>query len=716
MKAFPIIILYFLFAFTSNSFAQDQQLTFEDAIYFNRSILPNSLSNISWGANNQYFTYKKNDAYIKMDLSKEISVDTLIKLEELNEILVNIDSINLHRLPSITWETANSFTFQHQQKLLQIEIKNKTAEVLNSWEEDANNQEFSINNDLAYTVDNNLFIASEGQKITITNDSIEGIVNGQTVHRSEFGISNGIFWSPQGNYLAFYKKDQTMVKDYPLVDITAREAELVNTKYPMAGMTNEVVKLGVFNLETQQTTMIQTGDSIDQYLTTVSWGPDEKFVYIGILNRDQNHLWLNQYKVEDGSFVKTLFEEESKTWVEPEHPMHFLKNRKDQFIWFSERDGWMHMYIYNTEGQFVRQLTKGEWGVNDFLGFDETGSKVFFSSTKESPIQKHIYSIGLKKKKAKKLSGDHGTHRAIFSKDMKFFIDSYSSTEVAKVYELRSEQGKLVKEILRDENPLQDYQLGETSLGTLENEDGTELHYRMIKPANFDTAQKYPVFFYVYGGPHAQMVSDKWLGGSNIFMQLMAQKGYVVFTLDNRGTPNRGFAFENAIHRKLGKYEVEDQLVGIDFLLDQNFVDEDRIGIQGWSYGGFMTINLMLEEPGLFKAGVAGGPVIDWKYYEIMYGERYMDTPEQNPEGYKNANLLEKVGALEDQLLIIHGAIDPTVVWQNSLTFIQKAIEENKQVDYFVYPRAEHNVRGINRAHLLEKIYLYLDLHLNAED
>lgn len=714
MRSFTIALFSSLIVLCQVSFAQDKQLTFEDAIYFNSEILPASLSNISWKNDNQ-FTYKANNALVQLGTDKSLVGDTILKLDELNEILVSLDSLELKRFPGIHWKDKGSFTFKNADRLLLTNIEDKSVTVLNSWEEHATNKEFSINNDVAYTIDNNLFIARGGEKITVSNDSLEGIVNGQTVHRSEFGISDGIFWSPKGNLLAYYRKDESMVSDYPLVDVTARVAEVQNTKYAMAGMENEVVKLGIFNLETQETIFVQTGDSIDQYLTNVTWGPDEEFIYISILNRDQNHLWLNKYKVEDGSFVNTLFEEQSTTWVEPELPMTFLKNRKDQFIWFSERDDWMHMYIYNTKGQPVKQLTEGEWGVTSLIGFSESGDRVFFTGTKESPIQKHIYSVGIKKGNVKKLTKEHGSHRAVFSKNNKFFIDSFSSTDVAKAYQVRSEKGKKIKELMRDENPLEEYNLGETTLGVLENKEGIELHYRLIKPANFDTAKTYPVFYYVYGGPHAQLVTDSWMGGANMFMQLMAQKGYVVFTLDNRGTPNRGFAFENAIHRKLGKNEMEDQLVGVDFLLEQDYVDENRLGIQGWSYGGFMTINMLLSEPGLFKAGVAGGPVIDWQYYEIMYGERYMDTPQQNPEGYKNANLLEKAGDLEDHLLIIHGAIDPTVVWQHSLSFVQKSIKERKQLDYFVYPRSEHNVRGIDRAHLLEKMYLYLDNHLRVE-
>ena len=722
MKAFNSLFLaFFLLANlaanaqdTNNQAANDSlQLNFMDAIYFNRNLLPERMSNLQWQKGGESFTYKRNNSLLLATISKKTKVDTLLRLDALNNMLIKLDSLQLKRMPNIKWVEKEVVSFKNQNRLLYVNLKTEEISVINSWEADAENKEFSSKHDVAYTLGNNLYISSNGEKTTLTMDSMPGIVNGQTVHRSEFGIKDGIFWSPKGNALAFYHKDESMVKDYPLVDITAREAEVENTKYPMAGMTNEVVKLGVYNLKTQETIFMQTGDSVDHYLTSVSWGPNEAYIYIGILNREQNHLWLNKYNAQDGSFVQTLFEEQSNTWVEPEKPLYFLQNRDDQFIWFSERNGWMHMYIYNTQGQFVKQLTQGEWMVNDFLGFDKSGNTAFFSSTKESPIQKQIYSVGLKNTKVKKITKAHGTHRAIFNTDKSYFIDIYSSTDVASAYELRGTNGKIIKELQKDENSLENYNLGELSLGTLENEEGDELYYRLIKPANFDSTKQYPVFFYLYGGPHAQMITDSWMGGANMFMQLMAQRGYVVFTIDNRGTPNRGFAFENIIHRKLGKYEMEDQLVGVDFLLEQSWVDANRMGIQGWSYGGFMTINMMLSEPGLFKAGVAGGPVIDWEYYEIMYGERYMDMPSENPEGYKSNNLKEKAHLLEDHLLIIQGAIDPTVVWQNSLTFIQKAIEEGKPIDYFVYPRAQHNVRGKHRAHLLEKIYLYLEMHLN---
>ncbi len=719
MRKLSILTLIWCCAvlFNHNIFAQEtgkKLLSFKDAAYQNPAIFPKRLSNITWRSDSKAYVEHKGTFFQQTHVGGKPEPYTLFNLDELNAVFKAHALDTLKRLPYIKKWEGDAFVVQQSDRVFKINMQSKSIETLNSWEGETDNKDFSQHYDLAFTRDNNLFVAQKGKTIQLTDDE-KGIVNGQTVHRNEFGINKGTFWSPKGQYLAYYRKDERKVGDYPLVDIEQREAALQSIKYPMAGMQNEVVKLRVYNLKTQQTVEIQTGDSIDQYLTSVSWGPNEKYIYIGLLNRAQNHLAMNQYRVADGAFVKTLFEESAKTWVEPEYPLYFLPNTNERFVWLSERDGWMHAYLYNTQGQLIKQLTSGEWQINDILGFDKEGKRLFFSGTKESPLQKQIYSVALKNTKINKLSGAHGTHSAIFSPNKAFFIDTYASTDMAKAYELRTDKGKKVSTLLEDKDPLKDYNLGKMEMGTLTAKDGTPLYYRLIKPMDFDSTKTYPVFFYLYGGPHAQLVTDSWMGGASMFMQVMAQKGYVVFTIDNRGTPNRGFAFENAIHRQLGKLETQDQMVGVDFLLNLDYVDPDRLGIQGWSFGGFMTINMLLENPGVFKAGVAGGPVIDWKWYEIMYGERYMDTPEENPEGYKQSSLLNKAKNLQDHLLIIQGAMDGTVVWQHSQSMLRQCIKDGIQVDYFVYPKAEHNVHGIDRAHLLEKMYLYINQHVNAE-
>jgi len=510
-----------------------------------------------------------------------------------------------------------------------------------------------------------------------------------------------------------------MVKDYPLVDIKKRIAEVENTKYPMAGMTSEEVTLGIYNIKTRNVIFVKSGDPNDQYLTSVTWDPTEKYIYIGILNRDQNHLKLNKYNVLTGDFVYTLFEEQNEKYVEPEHPMYFLPTKPGQFVWMSERDGFQHLYLYQTSGRLIKQLTKGEWVVTNFIGTDDKEKTIFFRGTKESPIEKNIYSVGLRSEKITRISPDHGTHSAFFGRGNNkhsvvsysgdYILDEYSNIAIAREYNLLNSEGTTLQTLQENADPMKDYNLGEMSIFTVKSDDGQDLYCRLIKPADFEEGKRYPVFFYVYGGPHSQLVKDSWLGAAGIFQNYMAQQGYVVFTMDNRGTANRGLTFEQAIFRNVGEAEVADQMKGVEHLLSLDFVDPDRIGVDGWSYGGFMTISMMLRYPGIFKVGCAGGPVIDWKYYEVMYGERYMDTPKSNPEGYKNASLLNKNYQLEDKLLIINGTKDHTVVWQNSLTFLKKCVDDGKQVDYFVYPGHPHNVRGKDRMHLYEKIRLYFD-------
>ncbi len=503
-----------------------------------------------------------------------------------------------------------------------------------------------------------------------------------------------------------------MVGDYPLVNIDTREAQVENIKYPMAGMTSEEVTLGVFDMKTYTTVFMKTGEPKDHYLTCVTWDPTEKFIYIAELNRDQNDLKLNKYNALTGDFVATLFEEKNDDYVEPLHPLYFLKNKPDEFIWFSQRDGYQHLYLYNTKGVLLKQITSGYWVVTDYLGTDDKERFVFFTATKDGPIQNNIYSVDLKTGNYQRISPDHGTHYGMVSHSGDYVIDIYSSTEIVREYDMLDAKGNIVQVLQENSDPLKDYDLGKTSVFTIKAEDGTDLYCSMITPADFDSTKKYPVFLYVYGGPHSQLVTDSWLGGAGLFLNYIAEQGYVVFTLDNHGTSNRGLAFEQAIFRNLGTLEVADQMKGVEYLKYLPFVDPARIGVNGWSYGGFMTLSLMLKNPGVFKAACAGGPVIDWKYYEVMYGERYMDTPESNPEGYKNASLLNYVDQLTGKVLIINGTMDKTVVWQNSLTFIKKCVDEGKQLDYFVYPDHEHNVRGKDRVHLYQKIADFFDENL----
>ncbi|GAB3820390.1 hypothetical protein GCM10028895_20410 [Pontibacter rugosus] len=381
-------------------------------------------------------------------------------------------------------------------------------------------------------------------------------------------------------------------------------------------------------------------------------------------------------------------------------------------MWVSERTGYDHLYLYDTNGKQIRQLTSGNWMVTDILGFSSKGDELYYTSTAESPLERHIYAVNLSNGKTRRISQGSGTHQAQLSPSSKYIIDNYSSQVTPRNIWVLNTEGKVQQTLLTAKNPLKEYNLGETTVFPIKADDGTDLYTRMITPPNMDQNKKYPVVVYVYGGPHVQLVNNSWLAGANLWMHLMAQQGYIVFTVDSRGSSARGLDFEQATFRQLGTVEMADQLRGVDYLKSLPYVDPTRIGIHGWSFGGFMTTSLMTRHPEVFKVGVAGGPVIDWKYYEVMYTERYMDSPQQNPEGYEKANLLNYVKNLKGKLLMIHGTVDDVVVWQHSLQYIKKAVDEGILLDYFVYPGHPHNVRGKDRVHLMRKVTQYFDENL----
>ncbi len=578
--------------------------------------------------------------------------------------------------------------------------------------DNADNVKVDKSGKITYTVDNNLWFwsATSGHK-ALTNDLEKNVVNGQSVHRNEFGIETGTFLSPAGNYVAYYHMDQTMVNDYPIIRWDTVPALAVMVKYPMAGGVSHQVQLRVCKPgDPGAVNILQTdldGEK-DHYLTSVTWSPDEKYLFLAILNRDQNHLWLNKYDAATGKLVKTLFEEKDAKYVHPTHSLVFLKGSNDEFIWWSARDGYEHLYLYNTDGALKKQLTKGEWVVNDIAGYDEKDKNIIFTASKESPIEKHIYTVNLETTKMNRVDTGSGMHNATCADDGRFLLDVYSAAGVAKNTLVRSVAGQKTLFQLRADNTLTDFDRPQIKDITVTAADGkTTLYGKLIMPLNFDPSRKYPVIVYLYNGPNVQLVHNNFPESGNLWYEYMAQHGYAILSIDGRGSANRGMAFEQVTFRNLGDAEMDDQLKGVDYLKSLSWVDQNRIGVYGWSFGGFMTTSLMLKHPGVFKCAVAGGPVIDWKMYEVMYTERYMDRPQDNPEGYAKACLLDKVKNLKGKLMLIHGAQDNVVVWQHSVDFIKKAVDEAVQVDYFVYPGHEHNVRGKDRVHLMDKISKY---------
>ena len=684
----------------------DKVLTMEEAV-LGYELRPQSRY-FAWQGNKDVYTYTEGK-----DLIGESAVNgekkVLMTVEELNGLIGD----DLKGWPQYGWKDDNTLTLMRQGKYYEISPDAKTIARTIALPKSAENLTFNGKDAFAFTKGNNLYYVDErGNEFAVTRDKDKNIVNGQTVSRSEMGITNGIFWSPDGKKLAFYRKDESEVGTFPLLDINTRTGSLKEIKYPMAGMKSEQISLGVYDLASQETVFMKVDDfGREQYLTNITWSPASDMVYIQVVDRPQKHIRLNRYNAKTGVFDKTLLTEEHPQFVEPQDKIVFLKNDPSRFLYRTDnRDGYRNLYLCDVDGKSVKRLT----AVNADVAFvAEDGKHVYYTSAEVSPVDNHLFRVDLKTGKTNRLTSVEGWHDVNMSGDCRYFIDSYSSLNVPRVIALRQNDGKEVRELLKAENPTKDYNFGEITLGTLKTADGQfNNYYRLIKPMNFNPSEKYPVIVYVYGGPHSQMVKNTWQAEMRRWEMYMAQHGYVVFVMDNRGTSNQGAAFEKAIHGQCGQAEMADQMKGIEFLKSQPWVDADRIGVHGWSYGGFMTISLITNHPEVFKVAVAGGPVIDWKWYEVMYGERYMDSPHTNADGYEKVSLMNKAKDLKGKLLICQGAIDNTVVWQHSLNFIRECIKNNVQVDYFPYPCAEHNVFGKDRIHLMQKVTNYFDDYL----
>jgi dipeptidyl-peptidase 4 len=693
--------------------AQNKLLTMEDAMVRNRTTLaPQNLRQLQFVYGTEDYVYLKKiddkDVWMRGNM-KSSSEQSFLTLDDLSQKMKLSGYDALTDMPPINFSKSTEWIFTVNGTEYALDPKTgQVRVVIDKTIAARQNVEESSAGYVAYVDNYNLFVSDGKNTTQVTNDGSKDIVYASSVHRDEFGISKGTFWSNNGKQLAFYRMDQSMVADYPIIDWTTTPATVTSIKYPMAGDKSHHVTVGVFNPQTQATVYLQTGEPAEQYLTNIAWSPDDKYIFIAVLNREQNHMKLNQYDASTGVFVRTLFEETDEKYVEPLVPMLFLKNNPSQFVWQSNRDGWNHLYLYDIDGKLLKQLTKGTWEVTDVKGFDAKGDNLFYTSTQESPITRNLYELNLRTGVSKRITQGVGSHTTQVSTTGNTVIDNFSSTDVPRTIRILDAKSLKNKTVFTAPNPLADYALGQMSIFTVPSTNGTPLYCRLYKPVNFDSTKKYPVIAYWYGGPHVQLITNSWNGGaSDYWFQYMAERGYVVFSLDPRGSDNRGRAFEQAIFRHAGDAQMEDLMSGLGFLTNQRYVNKDRMGLFGWSYGGFMTVDFMLTHPTVFKAAVAGGPVTDWRYYEIMYGERYMDTPQENTEGYAATDLTKKIQNLKGKLLLIHGLQDPVVVQQHSVRLVRAAIDKNVQVDYMIYPGHEHNVIGKDRAHLYQKVTDY---------
>ena len=699
-----------------------------------------TLEDLNYGGTNFYnmrvqtrYTNWWGDELIKGDVEACYLVNkqtgkeqVLFELKDVNALLDGDKSHQVHHLMSCTFPYSNktlAYIVTGKQHLLynwakkKIEwIQNKETTDVQSW----NAQSLST----AYILNNNLFVSDKkGNKTQLTTDGSSDIVYGKAVHRDEFGIYKGLFWSNDGEQLAFYRMDQSMVETYPQVNVFTPIATLEPEKYPMAGRTSHKVTVGIYNASTGKTIYLAVGDPTNRYFTNIQWSPDNKILYLIELNRKQTKMQLDAYDVATGKKIKTLYTEESNKYVHPVTPITFLPWNKNQFILQSEKDGYNHLYLFNTNGELQRQITSGKWVVLDLMGFNSSKKCAYILSTECNPIQNNIFAVDIASGKRTLLDngkgchantyGENNKHRLAVSESGKWIIDNYSEPQVPRNINIINTENKKTLTWFTAPNPWKGYTVPEFTSGSIKAADNqTDLYYRMVKPTNFDPNKKYPTIIYVYGGPGVRNVEARWNYSSRGWETYMAQKGYLLFILDNRGSSDRGLEFEQATFHKLGVEEMKDQMKGVNFLTSLPYVDKNRIGVHGWSFGGFMTTNLITTYPEVFKVGVAGGPVINWEWYEVMYGERYMGTPQDNKEGYNNSNLLNKAKNLKGKLQIIIGMNDPVVVPQHAENFLKSCIDAGTQPDFFIYPGEGHNMRGHSSVHLHERITQYFEDYL----
>jgi len=715
------ILLFLLIGLVSLPvLGQEKELSLEDAVLRQRSTLgAKSLSQLQWIPETGEYAYvdERNDSYVLLrgDV-KGRNLDEISNLTDLNAALEKAGLKPTTRFPRIRFTSENKIRFSHDKAILAYDLKGKSIEKLNTFDTPAYSVNASAQQQVAYTVDQNLYISLPGKEdIAVTEEENKGIRNGEPTHRYEFGINDGVFWSPDGKHLAYYRTDETMVTEYPIIDLSAKPAGSRMVRYPFAGEKSHHATLGVYHVESGKTTFLKTGGDPEHYLTNISWSPDAKHIYITELNRDQNQVALNRYNAGTGEKEATLFEEEQSNYIQPLHPLTFVPGNDDQFIFQSQRDGFNHLYLYSTDGKLIRQLTSGDNMIEGIIGFGPKEKYLYARAVTNKGLERHMIRTEVATGEMMTYTPElKGTHTTRICDNGKHYLDYYNSTTVPNRITVRSlKDGSEVYQLFDSANPLKDYKVKGPKLFSIKAaDDKTDLWCRMFTPPNMDPNKKYPVIVYVYNGPGVQLIQDSWMGRAPMWMAYAAQQGYVVFSVDGRGSANRGVAFEQAIFRDLGTLEIEDQLEGVAYLKSQSFVDGDRMAIHGWSYGGFMTTGLMTRTPGTFKVGVGGGPVIDWSLYEVMYTERYMDTPESNPKGYEKSNLLGYADQLEGDLLLIHGTDDDVVVWQHSLLYLEKCVEVGTQVDYYVYPNHPHNVRGRDRVHLMQKVLDYIEDHL----
>lgn len=561
---------------------------------------------------------------------------------------------------------------------------------------------------VCFVRDNNLYLVnlSTNQETQITTDGKRNeIINGATdwVYEEEFSFDKGFQWSPDGKSIAYYRFDESAVKEFNLTYYGTLYPKEEKYKYPKAGETNSTVEIYIYSIASGKAVKADVNKEADQYIPRIKWTSDNSKLCVMRMNRLQNLLELYSVDAATGKSV-LMFSETNKAYIEITDHLTFLKKSKE-FIWTSTIDGFNHIYLYDLNGKLKQQITKGKWDVTDFYGFDEASGTYYFQAAMNSPMEKQVYAVS-KVGAPRLISPATGTSDAKFSTNYKFYFITNSKIDQPHTVTLHIWSGKQVR-VIKDNKKVAEtmsgYKLSKPEFFNFTTSEGISLNGWMIKPTDFNPSKKYPVFQYMYGGPNSQTVKNEWLGPNFFWFQMLAQNGYIIVSVDNRGTGARGEAFNKCIYKQLGKLETIDQIEVAKWMGKQTYVDASRIGAFGWSYGGYMTSLLMTKGADYFKAAIAVAPVTNWRYYDTIYTERYLQTPQMNAAGYDENSPINFTDKLKGNYLLVHGTTDDNVHMQNSMEMVTALVKEKKQFDSFYYPNKAHGISGV-RLHLYQKM------------
>jgi len=713
--------LFICFLITALTSAQNKEITLDD-IWKDGTFRTQGMQSLHSMNNGKQYSVLNNengstaiDVYDYKTLSK---VETLVNSSDLEAIKTFSNYTFSQDESKIILATEVESIFRRSTLGVYYVYDTKTERLIKIADEKIQEPTLSPNGTkVAYGRNNNLYIKDleNNQTTQITVDGEKNkIINGITdwVYEEEFAFVRAFEWNADGMHLAFIRFDETEVPEFSM-DMYGQELYPDQSvfKYPKAGEANAIVSLHIYDLASKKTNDVKVSKTYsDFYIPRIKWTNDPEVLSAHYMNRHQNELdlWMINAKEMTSNLVLA---EKDKAYVDVTDNLTFLED--NSFIWTSEKDGYNHIYHYSKDGKLINQITKGPWEVTNYYGFDEKNNTIFYQSVENGSINRDVYSIGVNGKNKKRLSQKEGTNSANFSTDFTYFINTYSSATTPPEYTLHTaKDGKLVK-VIKDnsalEKKMEAYSLPKKEFSTI-SVNGNDLNMWMIKPQNFDASKKHPLLMFQYSGPGSQSVKNSWHGSNDYWYYFLAQKGYVIACVDGRGTGLKGADFKKVTQNELGKFEVEDQIQAAKQLGDLDYIDEDRMGIWGWSYGGFMSSNALFKGNDVFKMAIAVAPVTSWRFYDSIYTERYMTTPQENASGYDDNSPINHVDKLKGDFLLIHGSGDDNVHVQNSLRMIEALVQANKQFEWMIYPDKNHGIYGGNtRLHLFTKMTNFVD-------